>query len=477
MNNKKVQAVMYKQFLSIRWEILMVFLFFACSTQTVDEQKAAFTGAKNEVKLITLDPGHFHAALVQKTMYDQVDPLVHVFAPEGNDVQMHLQRIENYNSRAENPTHWREDVYRGDDYLEKLLATRPGNVVVISGNNKRKTEYISKMIGAGLNVLADKPMAINADNFELLKASFDEAAIQGVLLYDIMTERYEITITLQKALSQMPEVFGQLTTGSIEVPAVTKESVHHFFKYVSGKPLTRPPWYFDVTQQGEGIVDVTTHLVDMVQWECFPDQPIDYQTDIEVLVARRWPTMITAKQFSKSTGLSAYPDYLKKDIGKNNTLKVYANGDISYKIKGIHAKVSVVWNFQAPEGGGDTHFSIMRGSKSNLIISQGKEENYKPQLYIETVADVDEKDLQQAIDKLAQKYAGLKLQKSGNRWRVQIPDKYHIGHEAHFGQVTEKYLQYLVDGKLPGWEVPNMIAKYYTTTRALQIAETVKNPN
>ena len=58
----------------------MVFLFFACSTQTVDEQKSAFTGAKNEVKLITLDPGHFHAALVQKTLYDQVDPLVHVFA-------------------------------------------------------------------------------------------------------------------------------------------------------------------------------------------------------------------------------------------------------------------------------------------------------------------------------------------------------------------------------------------------------------
>jgi hypothetical protein len=320
-------------------------------------------------------------------------------------------------------------------------------------------------------------MAINADNFELLKASFDKAAIQGVLLYDIMTERYEITITLQKALSQMPEVFGQLTTGTIDVPAVTKESVHHFFKYVSGKPLTRPPWYFDVTQQGEGIVDVTTHLVDMVQWECFPDQPIDYQTDIEVLAARRWPTMITSEQFRKSTGLSAFPDYLKKDIGENNTLEVYANGDISYKIKGIHAKVSVVWNFQAPEGGGDTHFSIMRGSKSNLIISQGKEENYKPQLYIETVADVDEKDLQQAIDKLAQKYPGLALQRSGDRWRVQIPDKYHIGHEAHFGQVTEKYLQYLVEGKLPDWEVPNMIAKYYTTTRALQIAETVKSLN
>jgi hypothetical protein len=50
---------------------------------------------------------------------------------------------------------------------------------------------------------------------------------------------------------------------------------------------------------------------------------------------------------------------------------------------------------------------------------------------------------------------------------VEIPDKYRIGHEAHFGQVTDRYLEYLDKGKLPEWEVPNMIAKYYTTTSAL----------
>ena len=47
-------------------------------------------------------------------------------------------------------------------------------------------------------------------------------------------------------------------------------SVHHFSKIVAGAPLKRPQWFFDVRQQGEGIVDVTTHLVDLVQWEAFP---------------------------------------------------------------------------------------------------------------------------------------------------------------------------------------------------------------
>ena len=54
---------------------------------------APFTGAKGEVKLMTLDPGHFHAALVQKTMYDQVSPTVTVYAPQGPDLQDHLDRI------------------------------------------------------------------------------------------------------------------------------------------------------------------------------------------------------------------------------------------------------------------------------------------------------------------------------------------------------------------------------------------------
>ena len=96
-------------------------LLFACTSQTNNEKKSPFTGAKGEVKLITLDPGHFHAGLVQKKMYDQVDPLVHVFAPEGDDIQMHLNRIENFNNRAENPTHWVEKVYTGADFLEKLI--------------------------------------------------------------------------------------------------------------------------------------------------------------------------------------------------------------------------------------------------------------------------------------------------------------------------------------------------------------------
>lgn len=440
------------------------------SSQTIKQQNM-FTGAKGEIKLITLDPGHFHAALIQKVMYEQMNPLVHVYAPKGPDVEDHLKRIEGYNTRAENPTSWEEKVYLGEDFFEKMLEEKAGNLMNVSGNNSKKTEYILKTIEAGINVLADKPMVITPEGFPVLEKAFRAAESNGVLLYDIMTERYEITTMLQRALSGNRDVFGELLPGSPEDPAITKESVHHFFKYVSGNPLKRPAWFFDTEQQGEGLVDVTTHLVDLVQWEAFPGVILS-KDDIEIITAKRWTTDLTPEMFEKVTHLAKYPDYLDKDV-EDGILKVYSNGEISYKIKGIHAKTSVIWNFQAPEGSADTHYSIMRGSKCNLIIQQGEKEGYKPILYIEATTEEDlAPHLEKAVQELSSTYPGISLKVNGdNQWILQIPDKYKVGHEAHFGQVTEKYLGYLKDGKLPEWEVPNMIVKYYTTTEALKLAE------
>ncbi len=143
-----------------------------------------------------------------------------------------------------------------------------------------------------------------------------------------MTERYEITSMLQRELARMPDLFGTLQKGTPEQPAVVMESVHHFFKEVAGKPLIRPAWFYDVRQQGESIPDVGTHLVDGVQWLCFPDQALDWRKDIKVLAARRWPTKLTPEQFKRSTGLDHYPDYLKNDLGPDGALLVFANGEV-----------------------------------------------------------------------------------------------------------------------------------------------------
>src|SRR5690606_21591754 len=201
---------------------LILIAILSCSTQKEgSEAENPSDKDMHKIKLITLDPGHFHAYLVQKSMYENVDSVVHVFAPEGPEVQEQLKKIESYNTRAENPTHWVEEVYTGPDYLEKMLAEKPGNVVVLAGNNKLKTEYIKKSIDANLNVFADKPMAINRESFELLKQAFATANEKNLVLYDIMTERFEITTILQREFSQLPKIFGSLLKGTPEDPAVT----------------------------------------------------------------------------------------------------------------------------------------------------------------------------------------------------------------------------------------------------------------
>jgi len=169
-----------------------------------------------------------------------------------------------------------------------------------------------------------------------------------------------------------------------------------------------------------------------------------------------------------STGLDSFPDFLKKDI-KGDTLYVYANGEIDYALRGVNAKIVVTWNFQPPQGGGDTHYSIMKGEKANLVIRQGEEQGFVPELYIEPTGNNDA--VEENFAELQEKYPGISLEESENGWHVVIPDSYRVGHEAHFGQVTENFLQYMEEGKLPEWEVPNMIAKYYTTTAALNMAK------
>jgi type 1 glutamine amidotransferase/predicted dehydrogenase len=422
---------------------------------------------KPPARLITLDPGHFHAALVQKTNQAGLAKSVEVYAPQGTDLKMHLDRITAYNERKENPTQWTENVYSGSDFFEKMIAEKKGDVVVMSGNNAKKTSSILSTVSAGLHVLADKPMCINKAGFEELKKAFAIAKQKEVLLYDIMTERSEIVTVLQQEFSQNATLFGKLKKGSITDPSIVKESVHHFFKYVSGSPLIRPAWFMDTQQQGEGVVDVTTHLVDLVQWAAYPETPLAL-TDGKVLAAKRWTTPMRLSQFSSITGLKSFPQFLQKDVVQDSILNIFSNGEIDFTLKDIHAKVRVIWNYSTPTGG-DTHYSIMRGEKADLEIRQGAEEKYVPELYLKNVA-FSESDLKMAIEQMQKKYPSLAFEKRGNEYKITIPAILRTGHEAHFGEVMERFLDFYKVNNLPDWEISNMLLKYQITTDALEMA-------
>jgi hypothetical protein len=106
-------------------------------------------------------------------------------------------------------------------------------------------------------------------------------------------------------------------------------------------------------------------------------------------------------------------------------------------------------------------------------IRQGAEQKWRPELYVVPNRPADAAAvtaaLQRRLDELAKARPGLAVEDQGGRLRVVIPDRYRVGHEAHFAEVTERFLGYLKDpSSLPKWEKANMLAKYWVTTQAVE---------
>jgi predicted dehydrogenase len=429
--------------------------------------------AMADVRLMTLDPGHFHAGLIQKEMYPGVAPRVDVYAPLGWDLFEHLKRVAVFNNRSEKPTAWKLEVHTSPDFFERMLRERPGNVVVLSGRNRGKIGLIVATVRGGLSVLADKPWILASKDLPELEAALSEADAKKLVAYDIMTERFEITTILQRALVTDPATFGKIVPGSEADPAVYMESVHHLMKVVAGAPNIRPFWFFDTAEQGEGLSDIGTHLVDLVQWTLFPEQTIDYRADIRVIAAQRWPTVIAEEDFRRVTGEPRFPASLGPAV-KDGKLEYYCNTLVSYAVRGVHTKLNVIWDWEAPEGSGDTHFAFYKGTRARVEVRQTRADRFRPELYVIPAEGMKSDVLtavQARIKALEKNYPGLAVEDRGAEIHIAIPDAFRVGHEAHFAEVTTNFLKYLRNrSALPSWERPNMIAKYFVTTTGTEMS-------
>jgi predicted dehydrogenase len=424
--------------------------------------------AADLVKLIVLDPGHFHASLVQKDMYTSLDPTVSVYAPMGPDVIDYLKRVALFNTRKENPTAWRIELHAGPDYFERMLKDHPGNVVILSGRNRPKINRIEASVNEGLNVLADKPWIISSHDLSRLERVLEQAAQKDLIAYDIMTERFEITSILQKELVNNETVFGKLVPGTAAEPAVTASSIHHVMKVVAGVPLRRPVWFFDVDEYGEGLADVGTHVIDLVQWTAFPNDAIDYKKDVHLESARRWPTVISQSDFERVTGEKEFPASIALKV-KDGKLDYDCNNAVHYTVRGAHVALDIRWNWESETG--DVYEASFRGSKARIELRQGAAQQFVPELYVVSQNPDVFAALEHWAASIQKSYPGLAVEKHGGEARIAIPQRLRVGHEDHFGQVTNLFFGYLKSpATLPAWERSNMLVKYFISTRGVEMA-------
>ena len=421
-----------------------------------------------DTRLIIIDPGHFHAALVQKEMYANLSAEAHVYAPLGPELIDYLGRIARFNSRADQPTRWRLAVHAAPDFQAQLALEPPGGVAVIAGRNRPKLERIAAAVDAGLHVIADKPAIIRREDLPQLTAVLERAEARRLVVCDLMTGRQDVITRLLRVLRDDAEVFGEPLPGSAAEPGVRLSNVHQLLKHVAGMPNPRPPWYFDITEQGEALADTGTHLVDRVHQTLFPEEALDYRRDIRLHAASRWPTMISAAQFRQVTGEATWPDDLAPWL-RDDALEYFCNGRLHYEVRGIHADLEARWQWQT-EAGDDTHAASYRGSRARLELRQGTAENYRPQLYVVPEADVAAA-LERRIAAAQQAFPGIALDRRDGEWRVVVPDALRLGHDAHFIGFTRRFLDYVENPRtLPSREKPNLLAKYFVTTEGVALS-------
>ena len=282
--------------------------------------------------LLFYDPGHFHAALTLRSQNPRVDPAIHVYAPEGPDLDAFLALVQSFNSRADDPTRWEVNLHAGPDPMARLIDERRGEIAVLAGRNNGKLAAIRALHYAGLHALVDKPWITSSaalPDLEAVTAGFP-------LALDIMTNRHDTIAQLRRRVITTESVFGTFDTAGDE-PAFEIGSIHHLYKVVNGKPLQRPQWYFDSGIQGDGLVDIQSHMVDQAQWLIDPEDAADYERDFVIDAAQRWPTAIPLDLFAESTGAGGFPEGLSDPIG-DGVLQLSCNGQIDYRLKGVRVR-------------------------------------------------------------------------------------------------------------------------------------------
>jgi predicted dehydrogenase len=347
----------------------------------------------------------------------------------------------------------------GPEPLGRLLAERPGDVVILAGKNDRKMALARRLHDAGLHVLADKPWMTTATALSDVR----HVLSGGARVMEMMTGRHAATARVVERLVGETEVFGAWeTTG----PAIRLTSVHHLEKVVNGAPLRRPPWYFDVRVQGDGVADIPTHLIDQAQRLVATAGPA------ELLAVRRWSTPVPRALFARVTGQADFPPDLRALVD-NEVLPYAANAELSFRLAGVTVELATRWDLSEPPGGGDEHTAIIRGTRATIRAEQGRQTGFRRRLVVEPRGEraAVGAALDRALAAWQSDFPGLAARPAAEGFEVEVPAGRGTAHESQFPLVLDEFLRAIDAGEpWPDARAAQTLAKYDLLARALTAA-------
>ena len=412
--------------------------------------------------LLFLEPGHFHAALTLRAANPRIDPAIHLYARPGPERDAFIALVRSFNERDDRPTGWDIRIHDAPDPERALVEERRGGIVVLAGRNRPKLGAVARLHAAGLHVLADKPWLTDSAALPDL----ERATAGWPLAMDIMTFRHEAVARLTQMVAADPELLGALD-GQADEPAIDIHSVHHLLKVVNGAPLRRPSWYYDTCIQGDGLVDIQSHMVDQAQWILGDGPGFVFERDYELEDARRWSTPVPRDLFRASTGLDEFPEALEPHVDAG-VLHLACNGEIRYRLRETPVRQRAEWGQREPNGGGDAHRTTVRGERATVTARRGPETGFRGEVHV-APRDPEagfEARLSERLAAWEAEMPGLSHRPSALGREIVIPAALNTPHEAHFAMVLDDFLDLLDTGEWPAALAARIRARYTVLARA-----------
>jgi hypothetical protein len=158
-------------------------------------------------------------------------------------------------------------------------------------------------------------------------------------------------------------------------------------------------------------------------------------------------------------------------------LLYHGNGTATFTVRGVHVRLTVLWDYEPEGGGGDTHESVVRGTRARVSVKPVAVPGggTRPELFVEATEPANHRALLAAVARRCklsrERFPDVAVADLGGRLHVTIPASLRTGHEEHFAAVVREFADYFNNRRqLPAWESPNLLAKYHVTTTAVRLA-------
>ena len=167
------------------------------------------------------------------------------------------------------------------------------------------------------------------------------------------------------------------------------------------------------------------------------------------------------------TGEREFPPEIRHAVA-GSELFYDGNAELSFRLAGVTVALDTRWDLSTPAGGGDTHRTVIRGTRAEIRVEQGPVTGFRRRLTVVPHLDTDR--VRAALDRVVAawqgEHPGIAVSSADPGWEIRVPGRLDAGHESHFPLVLAEFLDLVDRGGAPPALAADTLAKYVLLARA-----------